>query len=150
MRPVRLVGTRARRVLVVSLLLLAAFTFVALPAAGQPPQSPTATVSFTDNGNCTATVEYTWSGFRGSGFMAEYGVRWPGDGGIHFALVIHRLPRYGKRNVFAHVRSRRSRHEHLLGLWLADQQAGEDPQRLGCLVALRRRLELLAPQVLVG
>ena len=92
MRPVRLVGMRARRVLVVSLLLLAAFTFVALPAAGQPPQSPTATVSFTDNGNCTATVEYTWSGFRGSGFMAEYGVRWPGDGGIHFALLFTVYP----------------------------------------------------------
>ena len=89
MRSLRLVRTRARRVLVASLLLLAAFTLVALPAAGQPPQSPTATVILTVDGNCAVTVEYTWSGFKGSVFLAEYGVRWPGAGGIHFGVLVN-------------------------------------------------------------
>jgi hypothetical protein len=87
MPSLRLVRTRVCRALVVSLLLLAAFT--ALPAAGQPPQSPTATVTFADNGNCTVTVEYTWDGFKGNVFLAEYGVRWPGAGGIHFAAFVN-------------------------------------------------------------
>jgi hypothetical protein len=73
-------------------LLLVALTLVALPAEGQTPQSPTATATFTDNGDCTVTVSYTWSGFKGSIFMAEYGVRWPGDGGIHFALLFNVYP----------------------------------------------------------
>jgi hypothetical protein len=89
MHSLRLVGTRARRVLVVSLLLLAALTFVALPAEGQTPQSPTATVTFKDNGNCTVTVTYAWSGFKGNILLAEYGVTWPGPGGTHFAALLN-------------------------------------------------------------
>jgi hypothetical protein len=51
-----------------------------------------ATATFTDNGNCSVEVTYTWSGFKGSALMAEYGVLWPGEGGIHFALLFTFYP----------------------------------------------------------
>jgi hypothetical protein len=59
-----------------SLLLLIAVTSLALPAAGKPPPAATGTAqaTFTDNGGCSFTVTYTWSGFRGRDLRASYGV----------------------------------------------------------------------------
>ena len=79
------------RLVVASLLLLPALTFIALPAAGQPPP-PTATATFTDNGGCSVTVSYTWSGFKGHSLMAEYGVNWAGPGGIVIGVQVNEFP----------------------------------------------------------
>jgi hypothetical protein len=85
----RLFGTRVRRMLVASLVLPLALTFVVLPANAQPTPA-TATATFTDNGDCTVTVTYTWSGFKGQVFLAEYAVVWPGPvGGTQFALLFN-------------------------------------------------------------
>ena len=74
------------RLLVVSLLSLLALTSMALPAAGRPPAG-TATVSFTDNGGCSVTVTYTWSGFRGRDLTAAYGVVVSLGGGAEWWLL---------------------------------------------------------------
>jgi hypothetical protein len=74
---IRLFGARARRTFVASLLLLLALSFIALPAGASPPP-PTATTTFTDNGTCSVTVTYTWSGFKGQNLTALYAVEYVG------------------------------------------------------------------------
>lgn len=67
------------RLLAASLLTLLALTLIALPAEGKPPPSAaTATAVFTDNGNCSVTVTYTWSDFTGRNLTAYYGWEWAG------------------------------------------------------------------------
>jgi hypothetical protein len=66
-------------------------TWIALPAAGQPTP-PAATTTFTDNGGCSVTVTYTWSGFQGHNLRAEYGVRWPDTGWIEFVIEVQAFP----------------------------------------------------------
>ena len=80
------------RLLVSSLLLVLGLTLLALPAQGQPPTTGAATVTFADNGDCTVTVTYTWSGFKGRDLTALYGVRWPGPGGTTFGLLAQAFP----------------------------------------------------------
>lgn len=71
------------RLVVPSLLLLLAITATALPAqAGSP--SATASAVIADNGDCTVTVTYTWSGFKGRDLTAQAGVRWAGPAGSLF------------------------------------------------------------------
>ena len=77
-----------QRPLVASLLLLFGLTLVALPAEGRP-STTAATTPFTDNGDCTVTVTYTWSGFTGHNLIADYGVRWPADtSGSEFSIEV--------------------------------------------------------------
>jgi hypothetical protein len=80
------------RLLVASLLLLLALPLIALPAVGQPPPA-VATATFTDNGGCSVTVTYTWSGFKGHDLAAQYEVVWPGPtGGTQFGLPFQAFP----------------------------------------------------------
>jgi hypothetical protein len=62
-------------------------TLGAMPAAGLPPGG-TASVSFTDNGDCTATVTYSWSGFKGRDLSAWYGVFWSSGGSADVWLLV--------------------------------------------------------------
>jgi hypothetical protein len=82
------------RLLVASLVLAVASTLVALPAQGKPPApSPaTATVTLTPGGGCLVTVTYAWSGFKGRGLAALYGVRWAGPGGTVFGINVQEYP----------------------------------------------------------
>lgn len=79
------------RLLVASLFLLLALTSIVLPAQGQPPP-PAATAAFTDDGGCTVTVTYTWSGFKGRNLIAQYGVQWAGPGGTQFGIQFQAFP----------------------------------------------------------
>lgn len=72
------------RVLLALLLLLLALPLTALPA-GAEPTSAVAAVTITDNGDCTVTVTYTWSGFKGRDLIAGSGVLWPGPAGTQWA-----------------------------------------------------------------
>ena len=82
------------RLLVLSLFCLV-LGLLALPAQGQPPPGGTATVTFTDHGDCTVTITYTWSGFKGRNLTALYGVRWPGPGGTTFGISAQAFPLTG-------------------------------------------------------
>jgi hypothetical protein len=63
----------------------------ALPAnAGKP--SPTATTTITDNGGCSFTVTYTWTGFSGTGLEAELALGYKGLGGANVYLGWTRVP----------------------------------------------------------
>lgn len=75
------------RLVVSSVFLLFALTLSTLPAQGQPPPAGTASVSIMDNGNCSVTVTYTWSGFKGSDLTAHFGVQWPGVGGTTWLIA---------------------------------------------------------------
>lgn len=81
------------RLLVASLFTLLALTSVALPAEGRPlPSAATATATFTDNGGCSVTVTYTWSGFSGRNLTAEYAVAWAGEYGVVFGIPVQAYP----------------------------------------------------------
>jgi hypothetical protein len=75
------------RLLVASVSSVLALTFFAVPVAGQPP-SGMATVSFTDNGACSVTVTYTWSGFKGRDLSASVGVVRSLGGGAELWLYV--------------------------------------------------------------
>ena len=62
------------------------------PLTGSTKSSRLVGLALPPIGANAAVPVRTWSGFRGSGFMAEYGVRWPGYGGIHFALLFTVYP----------------------------------------------------------
>jgi hypothetical protein len=82
-----------QRLLVAALLLLLVLATLALPASGQPPPlTGTATATFTHNVGCSVTVTYTWSGFKGQGLVAQFGVRWPGTWGTVFGIDTQRYP----------------------------------------------------------
>ena len=80
-------GAGARRALLGSLLLPLALTFLVLPANAGKPGSPTPTATITDNGGCSFTVTYTWSGFSGTGLVAElaFGYKWTWGANVVFA-----------------------------------------------------------------
>ena len=80
------------RLLASSPFVLLALTVVALPAQGQPPATGAATVTFTDNLDCTVTVTYSWNDFKGRNLTALYGVRWPGPGGTTFGISAQAFP----------------------------------------------------------
>jgi hypothetical protein len=74
-RPERIVR---RRLLGSSLLVLLALTIVVPASAG--PRSATTTI--TDNGSCSFTATYTWSGFAGSGLVADVTLGYKEAGGL--------------------------------------------------------------------
>ena len=74
----------AQRALVALLLLLLALLVTAVPA-GAKPTGAVATVTITDNGDCSVDVTYTWSGFKGHSLIAGNGVTWPGPAGTTWA-----------------------------------------------------------------
>ena len=79
------------RLLVSSLVLLLALTFLALPAnAGNPGSTATATV--TDRGGCSFTVTYEWSGFTGTGLDAEIAFGYEEGGGLDVFLAWTFIP----------------------------------------------------------
>jgi hypothetical protein len=81
------------RCLVALVTLVLASTWMVVPAGGQPPPpSGTASVTFTQDGGCTVTVTYTWSGFKGRDLVAHYGVRWAGPGGTVFGIHVQAYP----------------------------------------------------------
>jgi hypothetical protein len=57
------------RVLAVSLPLVLALTLIVLSPASAGPR--TATTTITDHGDCSFTVTYEWSGFPGTGLVAQ-------------------------------------------------------------------------------
>lgn len=74
------------RLLVASFLGLLALSFIALPAGAGAP-TPTATATFEDNGACSVTVTYEWSGFKGQNLLALYGVEYSGGSYVVGILV---------------------------------------------------------------
>ncbi len=71
MNSIRLLGTLARRTLLVSLLLFLALGFTPrLSDAGKPVKTANTTLA-AGPGPCDFTVTYTWSGFSGHGLTAQ-------------------------------------------------------------------------------
>jgi hypothetical protein len=86
---------RQRRLVALAVLVLAS-TWMVVPAGGQPPPpSGTASVTLTQDGGCTVTVAYTWTGFKGRDLVAQYGVRWAGPGGTVFGIHAQAYPSPG-------------------------------------------------------
>ena len=79
------------RLLVTSLVLLLA-AIVAVSANAGKPSSTTATTTITDNGACSFTVTYTWSGFSGTGLEAELALGYKALGGADVFLAWTRVP----------------------------------------------------------
>ena len=79
------------RLLVSSLVLLLA-VILAIPANAGKPGSTAATVSITDNGGCSFTVTYTWSGFSGTGLEAEVALGYKEAGGANVIIGWMRVP----------------------------------------------------------
>ena len=86
------VGARARLALVGSLSLLLALTVIVLPANAGKPGSSAATATITDNGGCSFTVTYTWSGFSGTGLVAELALGYKGTGCANVVFAWTRIP----------------------------------------------------------
>lgn len=63
-----------------------------MPANAEKPASTTATTTITDNGGCSFTVTYTWSGFSGTGLEAELALGYKGLGGANVYLGWTRVP----------------------------------------------------------
>ena len=79
------------RLLISSLFLLLTLTFIVLPAnAGNPGSTAAATI--TDNGGCSFTVTYAWSGFSGTGLDAEIAFGYEEIGGLDRFLAWTFIP----------------------------------------------------------
>jgi hypothetical protein len=80
------------RLLVPSLVLLLALTFMALPAGAGKPGSTTATATIVDHGDCSFTVIYEWSGFSGTGLHAELALGYEASGGLQVFIAWTFIP----------------------------------------------------------
>ena len=73
------------RVLAVSLPLLLALSLVALSPANAGTR--TATTTITDNGNCSFTVTYEWSGFPGTALVGQVALGYREAGGLNVVFA---------------------------------------------------------------
>ena len=81
--------SRTRRTLVGLLFLLLTVLVMALPAnAG----SRTATTTISDNGSCSFTVTYTWSGFSGTALDAQVALAYRAAGGLNVFFAFAEFP----------------------------------------------------------
>ena len=78
------------RVLVVTLPLLIALTLIVLSPASADPRA--AATTMTDNGACSFTVTYTWSGFSATGLDAQLALAYREGGGLNVFFAFADFP----------------------------------------------------------